>query len=103
MGTLDWAQKWKAQWGDAVADRVKEATLANERFSDVGQTLYQVAADYAHTDIKVAADFSAIERSPIMPFVSALEHQGDATAHPGGHLSAPSAYTGGTYGVVDPG
>ncbi len=79
-GSLSWTQKWKTEWHDAVQDRVKEAGLACERFGDVGETLYQVAADYAHTDINVAADFAAIQNSPIMPFVTALEHPAGVTA-----------------------
>jgi hypothetical protein len=101
-GSLSWTQKWKTEWHEAVQDRVKEASLASERLGDVGPTLYQVAADYAHTDIKVAADFSAIGDSPILPFVTALEQPANATAHPGGHLSAPAAYTGGAYTVSIP-
>jgi hypothetical protein len=101
-GSLSWTQKWKVEWGQAVDDRAKEARLASERFGDVGQTLYQVAADYAHTDIKVAADFGAIQNSPIMPFVTALERQPDATARPGGQLSAPASYAGGNYTVSIP-
>jgi hypothetical protein len=101
-GSIPWAQTWKAQWHDAVADRVKEAQLANERFDDVAQTLYQVAADYTHTDIQVGASFAAIDESPVMPFVTALEHPSGAAARPGGHLSLPAAYTGGTYAVSIP-
>jgi hypothetical protein len=101
-GSLAWAQKWKTEWHDAVQDRITEAGQASERLGDVGETLYQVAADYAHTDISVATDFSAISGTPIMAFVDALEHPAAATAHPGGHLNAPTAYTGGNYTVSIP-
>ncbi len=101
-GSIPWAATWKAQWHDAVADRIKEAQLANERFDDVAQTLYQVAADYSHTDVQVGANFAAIDDSPVMPFLTALEHPAGGAAHPGGHLSLPSTYTGGNYQVAIP-
>jgi hypothetical protein len=101
-GSMEWVQTWKTQWADACADRVKEADLASERMRDVGQTLYQVAADYAHTDIQVATDFAAVRQSPIMPFVDALEKQPAVVAHPGGRLSAPASYPGGNYTVGIP-
>jgi hypothetical protein len=88
-GKFPWVPAWKQQWHDAVQDRVKEASYAHERLDDVGQTLFQVAADYSHSDIRVGANFSAIDSSPILPFVNALEHPAAATAHPGGRLSLP--------------
>lgn len=101
-GTLSFTQKWKTEWGEAVADRAKEAGHASERFTDVGQTLYQVAADYSNSDVAVATNFSAIEQSPIMPFVTALEQAPAATARPGGNLSTYTGHPGGGYTVAIP-
>jgi len=101
-GQLQFTQRWKTEWREAVADRATEASLASERFTDVGETLYQVVADYSNTDITVATGFAAIEQSPIMPFVTTLEQAPAATARPGGHLNAYSGYTGGGYSVTIP-
>jgi uncharacterized protein YukE len=101
-GTMPWTQVWKKQFQEAVADRAKEASSAGERLDDIAATLYQVAADYTHTDIRVAADFGAIGESPLMPFVNGLERVADATAHPGGRLTMSSGFGGGTYTLSIP-
>lgn len=101
-GKFPWVPTWRQQWHDAIADRVKEAGYASERLDDVGQTLYQVAADYSHSDIQVAANFSAIDSSPIMPYINALDHPQGATAHPGGHLALSAASVGGNVAVPVP-
>ncbi|GAA0561477.1 hypothetical protein GCM10010172_50840 [Paractinoplanes ferrugineus] len=101
-GTMDWTAIWKKNWHEAVADRAREARSAGERFDDIAETLYQVAADYTGTDVKVAADFTAIGDSPLRPFVDALERVADATAHPGGRLSMSSGFGGGPYAPAIP-
>ena len=85
-GDFPWTPAWRQQWHEAVADRIKEAGYAHERLQDAGQTLIQAAADYAHSDVRVAADFSAISTSPLMAYVNVLENPRSVTAHPGGSL-----------------
>ncbi|MFC6021851.1 hypothetical protein ACFP2T_37530 [Plantactinospora solaniradicis] len=101
-GPMDWVQKWRTEWAGACDERVKEAGLASERFGDVGETLYQVAANYADTDIKVASDFSTLQGTPLMPFIDGVKQPPGRVARPGGHLDAPARYTGGTYALNIP-
>ncbi|WP_422770779.1 hypothetical protein ACN28C_29585 [Plantactinospora sp. WMMC1484] len=93
-GSLEWAQKWRTEWAEACDDRVREASLASERFGDVGETLYQVAANYAEADIGVEADLSALAGGPLMPFVDALGAPPSGVARPGGDFQAPDRHTG---------
>jgi uncharacterized protein YukE len=101
-GNFPWVPAWRQQWHDAIADRVKEAGYAYERLDDVGQTLIQVAADYSHSDVRVAANFAVIDTSPVMAYVSALEHPQSATAHPGGKLTLDGGFPGGNVVVRAP-
>lgn len=97
-GDFPWVPAWRQQWHDAIADRVKEAGYAYERLDEVAQTLIQVAADYSHSDVRVAANFSVVGTSPLWAYVSKLEHPQSVTAAPGGRLTL----AGGSPGSTEP-
>jgi hypothetical protein len=101
-GDFPWVPAWRQQWHDAIADRVTEARYAYERLDDVAQTLIQVAADYTHADIRVAANFSVIDTSPLLAYVTQLEHPQNATASPGGKLTLTGNSSGNTEPVTVP-
>ncbi|MGA8117202.1 MAG: hypothetical protein WCA46_26510 [Actinocatenispora sp.] len=101
-GRFDWSDRWSKDWHTAAEAREDEARTARDVQGHTGAALYQVAADYSHTDIDISLTFDISDQNAALrPWLAALHgNGGGGTVHPGGKVDPPAPYSGGNYTVA---